>query len=168
MAFFINNAYFCLQTFNVMLTKKEKAARCFANTFNCSQAVLTAFGQDYNLSEDQCLKIGTAFGGGMARRQMTCGAVTGALMALGLEFGRSAGDPASTTLETYDKTREFFEEFKQRNGSLNCRELLHGHDMNDPANFAKIKESGLFQTVCAKCVVDAVEITEQLISKRQD
>lgn len=146
------------------MTKSENATLYFTDTFNCSQAVLAAFGQDYGLSEDQCLKLGCAFGGGMARQQMTCGAVTGALMALGLAFGRGANDPYSITGITYLKAAELFKEFKKRNGSLVCRELLHGLNMNDPQDQKKIQELELFQMVCVKYVLDAVEITEQLIA----
>ena len=144
------------------MTKSENAALYFSDTFNCSQAVLTSFGQDYGLSEDQCLKIGCAFGGGMARQQMTCGAVTGALMALGLEYGRAADDPYSKTGEAYDKTKELFEEFKKRNGSINCKELLLGLDMNDPEDQKEIERLGLFRTDCMKYVKDAVEIVERI------
>ena len=66
------------------MTKSETALDYFRNKFNCSQAVFAAFGPAYGLSEDSCLKIGCAFGGGMGKQQLTCGAVTGALMALGL------------------------------------------------------------------------------------
>ena len=149
------------------MTKSENAALYFSDTFNCSQAVLTSFGQDYGLSEDQCLKIGCAFGGGMARQQMTCGAVTGALMALGLEYGRAADDPYSKTGEVYDKTKKLFEEFKKRNGSINCKELLLGLDMNDPEDQKKIQKQELFQKVCMKYVLDAVEITERIIAEKQ-
>ena len=62
------------------MTKSEKAVALFAKGYNCSQSVLTSFGQEFGLSEDDCLKISCAFGGGMGRRQLTCGAVTGALI----------------------------------------------------------------------------------------
>jgi len=146
------------------MTKSENATRYFSNTFNCSQAVLTAFGQDYGLTEDQCLKLGCAFGGGMGRQQMTCGAVTGALMVLGLKFGRAADDLSSKTVMTYAKTVEFFTEFKKRNGSITCRELLQGLDMNNPEDLEKIQKLELFQTVCLKYVQNAVEITGKIIN----
>ena len=146
------------------MTKSEKAAARFAATFNCSQAVFSAFGTGLGLSEDQCLKLGCAFGGGMARNQMTCGAVTGALLALGLHFGRGADDPLAATGNAYEKTNRFFEEFQKRNGSINCRELLQGLVMNDPDDMEKIRELDLFKTVCARYVTDAVEITEGLVN----
>ena len=68
------------------MTRSENATLYFADTFNCSQSILASFGQEFGLTEEQCLKLGTAFGGGMARSQMTCGAVTGALMVLSLKF----------------------------------------------------------------------------------
>jgi len=51
------------------MTRQEDAVIYFADTFNCSQAVFTAFGKNMGLTENQCLKIGCTFGGGMARRQ---------------------------------------------------------------------------------------------------
>ncbi|MEI7662444.1 MAG: C-GCAxxG-C-C family protein [Bacteroidota bacterium] len=147
------------------MTKSENAALWFDDTFNCSQSVLASFGPGYGLTEDQCLKIGCAFGGGMARRQMTCGALTGALMALGLHFGRAADDPYSISETTYDKSNQLFEEFKKLHGSINCKELLQGLDMNDPADREKIGRLDLFHTSCAQYVRDAVEITEAIIER---
>jgi C_GCAxxG_C_C family probable redox protein len=148
-----------------VMTRTENAGLWFADTFNCSQAVLASFGEDNGLTEDQCLRIACAFGGGMGRRQMTCGAVTGALMALGLHFGRAADDPYDKSVLTYEKSNVFFAEFIKRNGSLCCRELLLGLDMNDPADQEKIREQDLFRTACAKYVRDAVEITEHILVK---
>lgn len=119
------------------------------------------------MSEDDCLKVATAFGGGMARRQMTCGAVTGALMALGLKFGRAMNDPISKKTETYNKTNEFMEEFTKRNGSVNCRELLQGLDMNNPEDQKVIEVQELFKTLCGKYVRDAVELAQEITKNNQ-
>jgi len=59
------------------MTKAEKASELFANNFNCSQAVLTAFAPDFGLDEKLALMLGTQFGGG-ARTAEMCGAVSGA------------------------------------------------------------------------------------------
>ena len=147
-----------------MVRRSERALEYFSNNFNCSQAVLASFGQDFGLSEDDCLKIGCAFGGGMGRQQHTCGAVTGALMVLGLKFGKARYDPEEKKLETYAKTQEFLREFQKEHGSINCRELLNGLNMNDPDDYLKIQELNLFITSCNKYVADAARITEALIS----
>jgi C_GCAxxG_C_C family probable redox protein len=145
------------------MTKEEKALEYFRNKFNCSKSVLTVFGIDFSLKDNDCLKIACAFGGGMGRQQLTCGAVTGALMVLGLKYGKALNDPEVKKELTYVKTREFFTEFKKLNGSANCRELLDGLDINDPDDHKKIIDRKLFDIKCEKCVVDAVAITENLL-----
>jgi C_GCAxxG_C_C family probable redox protein len=149
------------------MNRTEIASHYFSNTFNCSQSVVTAFGKDINLSEDLCLKIGCAFGGGMARNQKTCGAVTGALIVIGLVIGRGARDPYSHTENAYAKVNDLFQAFILRNGSINCKELLLGLDMNDEEDKKKIQKAGLFKTSCLKYVRDAVEITEGMIIKNE-
>jgi C_GCAxxG_C_C family probable redox protein len=148
------------------MNKSEVAAGYFKNNFNCSQSVFTAFGPEYGISENNCLKIACAFGAGIARQQYTCGAVTGALMAIGLKFGKGIQDDNSKKMETYQKSLMFLSEFKKRHGSVLCKELLNGLDMNNPDDAKKIEDLRLFQTACLGYVKDAVEITESLIAPR--
>ncbi|MEI6681335.1 MAG: C-GCAxxG-C-C family protein [Bacteroidota bacterium] len=148
------------------MTRSEEASKWFADGYNCSQSVLTSFGREYGLTDEQCLKLGCAFGGGIARRQLTCGVVTGALMVIGLHFGRGAGAPYSTTTGTYERANRFIAEFTKRNGSINCKELLQGLDMTVPADMAKIQSLGLFQNNCARYVKDAVELTEWILAQK--
>jgi C_GCAxxG_C_C family probable redox protein len=144
------------------MNRSEKALRYFNNSFNCSQSVLTAFAPDLGISEDDSLKIACAFGAGMGRKQLTCGAVTGALMALGLQNGKALHDDESRKQRTYALTNEFCDAFMKKNGSLNCRELLLGLDMNDPDDNLKIKELDLHDTHCSRFVKDAVDIVEKI------
>src|SRR5271157_2540644 len=122
------------------MTRKEDAVLYFADGYTCAPAVFTAFGKEMGLTEDHCLKIGCAFGGGMARNQYTCGAVTGALMVLGLHFGRGLDDGMEKKEITYEKTNEFFDEFSKRHSSIVCKELLQGLSMTDPDDRKKIEE----------------------------
>ncbi|HEX2919885.1 MAG TPA: C-GCAxxG-C-C family protein [Bacteroidales bacterium] len=147
------------------MEKKEKALKYFRDHFNCSQSVFTVFGTEYGLTENQCLKASCAFGGGMGRQQNVCGAVTGAMMALGIKYGKAMGDTEEKKKETYNYTKELFAEFIKLNGTVNCRELLKGYNMNDPDDHKKIVSLKLFDTYCEKYVVDAVEITEKIINK---
>ena len=145
------------------MNKQEKAIKYFRDKFNCSQSVLAAFRTESGLSEDDCLKISCAFGGGMGRQQLTCGAVTGAIMVLGLKYGRALNDPEEKKDITYLKTREFFNEFKILNGSVNCREILNGLDMSNPADHKKIIDQKLFDIKCENCIADAINIVEAMI-----
>jgi len=145
------------------MDRSEKALNYFRNKFNCSQAVFTVFGTENGLSENDCLKVSCAFGGGMGRQQNTCGAVTGALMSLGMKYGKAMDDPEEKKQKTYFVTREFFTRFTELNGSVNCRALLEGLDMNDEDDHKKIMERKLFDINCEKYVTDAVVITEKIM-----
>ena len=147
------------------MDKKNTALKYFRGHFNCSQAVFTVFGTDDALSEEQCLKTACGFGAGIGRQQLTCGAVTGAAMALGLRYGKGINDNEEKKTETYARVRKLFSEFCKKNGSVSCRELLQGFDMNNPEEHQRIVEMRLFEVLCEKYVTDAVEITEEIISK---
>jgi len=142
------------------MNRSEKAIEYFRIKFNCAQSVFTVFGTEHGLSENDCLKTACAFGAGMGRQQLTCGAVTGALMAIGLKYGKAIGDPDEKKQHTYEKTREFFTEFIRCHGTTSCRELLGGLDINDPDDHQKIIDQGLFETLCEKYVIDSVRIVE--------
>lgn len=147
------------------MNRSDKAIEYFRNKFNCSQSVFTVFGSEDGLSENHCLKIGCAFGAGMGRQQLTCGAVTGALMALGLKYGKVVGDPDEKKQYTYEMTSEFFKEFLASHGTTSCRELLKGLDINDPDDHQQIIDQGLFETLCEKYVTDSVRIVEKMLMK---
>ena len=146
------------------MKKSEKALDYFRNKFNCSQSVFTVFSIEYGYSENDALKVSCPFGGGMGRQQQTCGAVTGALMAIGLKYGKGINDTEEKKQLTYSKTREFFEEFIKIHGSTNCRELLDGLDMTDPEDHKKIMDRKLFDINCEEYVASAVKISERILN----
>ena len=79
--------------------------------------------------------------------------------------GKALYDDESKKQETYALTGEFCEEFVKKNGSLNCRELLLGLDMNNPEDNLKIRELGLHDSHCSRFVKDAVEIIEKVFEE---
>jgi len=82
------------------------ADRGFKPGLNCAQSVLTAFSDDFDVEPAAAARIAAGFGGGIGHLQKTCGAVTGAVMVLGLRCYDANDSSASKTL-TYDKVREF-------------------------------------------------------------
>ena len=107
-----------------MTEHEKKALTVFEERYNCAQAVFITFAEELGLDSKTAFKIATAFGGGMGRKQEVCGAVTGALMALGLKHGRGEGEPKEKMDFTYQKTRELIDEFSAIHGSPRCRDLL--------------------------------------------
>ena len=75
-----------------MESKIEKAVSLFKEGYNCSQAVVAAYAEDYGFTREQALKMAASFGGGIGRMRRTCGAACGLFMLAGLETGGQA-DP---------------------------------------------------------------------------
>lgn len=150
-----------------MEDKKKKALSYFNNSFNCAQSVLASFGTELGLSEDECLKLATAFGAGMAKQQHICGAVSGALMVLGLKYGKALQDPESNKDDTYDIAAYFLKQFENRNGSIICKDLLQGLNMNNEADLKKINELGLFENECEKYIQSSIEIVENIFKSKK-
>ena len=147
------------------MTKSERALELFANGFNCSQAVLTVFAADFGLDEKLTLMIGTQFGGG-ARNGEMCGAVSGALMVLGLKYGHYESDNIEQKSRAYSIASEYTKRFKELNGSIVCHDLL-GYDLTIPEDMAYIKEKNLFGKVCPEMIKSAVEVLEGILADYQ-
>ena len=98
----------------------------------------------------------------MARTGGTCGAVTGALMVIGLKHAKTRKDDDDSRELAYAMAQDLMDAFRERNGSLLCREIL-GADVSTPEGIAEVRKRDLFRTVCPKFVRDAGEILEVLL-----
>lgn len=146
-----------------MKNKSEQAVDTFRSGYNCAQSVLSVFADDLGLSRDAGLRLAGPFGGGMAGRQETCGAVTGALMAIGLKFGKGEAGSDADKERAYDLSHEFMTGFARRHHSLRCRDLLDNLDMHSPEGKAEIEQRRLFENRCPQLIRDAVEITGRIL-----
>ncbi|MDD5530304.1 MAG: C-GCAxxG-C-C family protein [bacterium] len=146
------------------MKNSDKAVLCFQKGFNCAQAVLSAFSDEFGLDEKTSLKISCAFGGGMGRMQETCGAVTAAFMVIGLKYGKYKIEDKDAKELTYKLVRDFAGEFKKLHKSINCRELL-GCDVTTKEGLELANEKNAFAN-CDKFVKDASEILEKMLSKK--
>lgn len=145
------------------MTHKEKALAYFRNNFNCSQAVFTTFATEMGLDERLALKLSTQFGGG-ARCGQLCGAVSGALMVLGLKYGHYHPEDSSEKSRAYEIAVKFNNKFIEKNGSVVCKKLL-GYDVSNSDDTTLIKEKRLFKTTCPQMITDAVEILDEMLAE---
>jgi len=104
---------------------KADAALKFHENYNCAQSVLAAYAADYGLELDKALSIAVGFGAGMGRVQETCGAVTGAIMVLGLSSHFKEEDARPKINAVYAKVHRFIDEFAKEKGTARCRDLLN-------------------------------------------
>jgi C_GCAxxG_C_C family probable redox protein len=142
--------------------RSEIAVSRFKEGFSCSQAVLSAFSDLFDLELNLALKISQPFGGGIAHRGEICGAVSGAFMAIGLKYGRTQADDIPARERTYAAVTTFIEKFEGVFGSIICKELLR-NDLSTEDGFKKAEDEGLFETLCPKFVRHATELVETLI-----
>lgn len=138
-----------------MLKTEERAAEYFSSGYNCSQAVITAHADSIGLHPGKCKSIASPFGGGVSGRQRICGAVTGALMVIGMWYYDDK-DRDESKQRVKEKSLLFLEKFEQNNDTVECAELL-GMDMDSARN------AGLFESKCPGYVKNACRILDELL-----
>lgn len=143
-----------------MNKRSENAIQLFNNGYNCSQSVLSAFCDKYDVDEKLALRIACGLGGGVRSGEI-CGAVTGAVLVIGLKYGNDTNIGGNTKQLCYDKTTEFIHLFKQKNDSVTCRELLEC-DISTPQGREYAKVNKLFATTCVGIIQNTVELLEEL------
>jgi C_GCAxxG_C_C family probable redox protein len=144
------------------LDKAEHGKEQFQSGLNCAQAVLGEFADALGLEVGSAHKIACGFGGGMGRLGHTCGAVTGAIMVIGLAACGSDPRDMTSRTGTYALVRSFVEEFEARHGSVSCRDLL-GCDISTPEGYGEAARQRLFSERCPQYVQDAIEILEDTL-----
>lgn len=145
------------------MDRSEKAKELFLSGYNCAQSVLLSFADDLKFSKELAQKMAAGFGGGMGKQQETCGAVTGAIMVLGLLKGEEVNNNDELQSSAYGAVKDLSREFVAVYNTTNCRDLI-GCDLNTPEGAEKFKEEKIMENLCAGCVEKAVQIVEQLTS----
>lgn len=138
-----------------MSTKVEQALALHDKGYNCAQAVACSFCEEFGVDQETMFRISEGFGLGMGMMDM-CGAVTGMMMVIGMD--NSVGNLENgkpTKADTYKKTKEFAEKFREKNGTFYCREL-------------KGLVGGREVVPCPQCIADAVELTEEYLKNREN
>lgn len=143
--------------------RKQIIKEKLKNGFNCAQIVAAEFSNNVNVNEKTILAATAGFGGGISRQAMTCGALTGGAVVLGLAKGNTeAMDTASKDL-TYNSVRDLFAQFVKIHGSTSCKELL-GCDINTPEGLA-IHKTGCNAEKCEKYIETSIEILEKIFER---
>ena len=144
------------------MAKADEAVALFRHGFSCSQAVLSVFAPQFGLERDIALRISQGFAAGIGYSDDVCGAISGAVMVIGLRYGRTTAEDKAAKERTYAVVREFLKRFKERNGSAECTTLL-GYNLSDPQQVAEAKKHKAVMARCPALVRDAVELVEKLI-----
>jgi len=126
----------------------------FRNGFYCSEAILRAFNEVYDLKfPEQFYKISTAFGSGFGEAKCGCGAVTGGILVLSLIAGRNINYESERL--AFSVTNELHDRFRETHKALCCRVLTRSIKWG----------SGEHKILCEKYVIEAARITDDLIKR---
>lgn len=148
-----------------MLSKKETVALALKSAeqgFLCSESVLLALSKCQDVSSDLIPRIATGFGAGFGRTGEVCGAISGAILGLGIRFGRTAVMKQPEPRRPYWFTMELLDRFKGRFGSVRCRDLL-GLDLSCEADVQRYHDEKLWDTRCRDFVRFATELAYDLL-----
>lgn len=143
-----------------------KAVSLFKSGYNCAQSVAAAFADMYGFTEEQALRMSASFGGGIGRMRQTCGAACGMFLLAGLENGSTDAQDRDGKAANYALVQELAEEFKRRNGSLICAELLGLKKPEGAAQPEVRTEQYYAKRPCAKMVEEGARIWAEYLQKQ--
>lgn len=151
-------------------SRKDRAVAYFKAGHNCSQSVFAAFADKYGMDEETALKVSASFGGGIGRMREVCGTVCGMSLVAGMESGATDGSLEGKK-HNYEVVQHLAGIFRERNGSIICRELLGLAPKGENGQSAKAvytdttpearTEEYYKKRPCIKLIAEAVEILEQ-------
>lgn len=131
------------------MNRIEKALEYHKRGVNCAQSVCCAYCDLFGVDEDTAYRLSEGFGLGMGLMEV-CGALSGAFMLAGMKNSAGVENPGKTKAGTYKINREIAEAFREKNGTVLCRELKGVSD-------------GIVRRRCDGCVIDACEFVEQFL-----
>ena len=126
-----------------MESRVDRAEANFREGYNCAQSVFLAYADIAGIDRATALKLTSALGAGFGKLREVCGAVSGMTLMAGLLEGYTDSEDRENKIKVYHKTQEMAAEFKKRQGSIICREILNlkeGEDQAEPS--VRTKEIG--------------------------
>lgn len=147
---------------------REHAIELFKQGYNCSQSIFGAFCEECGIDFETAVKLSSSFGGGMGRLREVCGAVSGMFMVAGMKYGYSNPKDSVSKAEHYKLIQELAEQFREKNGSIVCRELLGLSIKKD--NYVPEERTSEYykKRPCVEVIGDAAEIMYKYIKSREE
>ncbi len=149
------------------MSKADYAVSLFNGGLNASQAFQAAFCPDLGIEEDTALKLGAGLSGRVKYADDVCGAVISGILIIGLRFGNTDPDDSASYERTYSAVEEFVAEFKARNDTIKCSEIL-GIDVSTENGKETAEDQRLLADVCSNLVRDSAEILEMILGNAAD
>jgi C_GCAxxG_C_C family probable redox protein len=144
-------------------TVSRKSRKLFNSGYRCAESVLMAVAESRDIQSDLIPRIATGFCGGVSNTNGTCGAVSGAIMAINLLKGRS--DPTESREENYKAVQKFIEGFQKRFQSIQCGELT-GCDLRTEEGKKAFIDGNKLE-ICLDFTEEATRLALEILEKQQ-
>ncbi len=145
-----------------MSKRSERAKELFLEGYNCAQAVVGAFSEELSADFSTLMKTVSSFGGGMGRLREVCGAVSGMFFVAGALYGYDDPKAREEKTEHYRLIQMLAEKFREKNGSIICRELLGEGEQTVTHIPAERTSLYYAKRPCKELVADAVLVLEEV------
>ena len=148
------------------IDRKQLAFDYFCSGHNCAQSVVMAFEDILPLDKQSLEKVSIAFGGGFGRTRNLCGAVSAMGIVVGL-LNDTSNNPMADKGDIYKIIQHLVAEFKEKNNSDNCGELLKDVKNLTQGYMPQVRNSEYYNNrPCIKFVLDSVQLLEQYLETK--
>ena len=137
----------------------DEAVQRFKEGLFCAESVLLTLAQRQGVDDPNVPAIATGFCSGLSQTAGPCGAVTGAVMGIGLALGRK--EAGGSVSQSYDATKALVNRFSEEFGSVNCADLLGCH-LGTPEGQQTFTEGKLWKR-CMAYTGRATEMAAEII-----
>jgi diguanylate cyclase (GGDEF)-like protein len=149
-------------------THKDKARQLLNEGFNCAQAMVGAFAEDYGYDKDKVMRLTTCFCSG-THKDETCGCSETARMICGMTYDDYVDEDTPQDNESNIRSNEMYKEFLTRfsdkmEGRILCRELL-GYDISTSEGVANVHLERLKKKICPTVLDLAIETLDTIIEE---
>ena len=147
------------------MTESTKELEYFNGDYNCAQSVLRTILEEKEIYFEDAPSVAAAFGGGIIGRGEICGAVSGALMAIGVLNSKLSEDMVEIKDATKKHSEIFYKKFEEIFGHNTCNGLI-GINRNDLVARQKAVDAGIYRENCPKFVSQAVSIVLEMFKDK--
>ena len=144
--------------------------------YGCSQCALAAIQDTLKIKNDDIFKSATALAGGLGvTGNGTCGALSGAVMAIGQIHGRvreDFRDEKKQRKKAYELARALIDKFVNEYGSVICKDIQkklmgRSYDLLDPEEFKEFEKAGGHTDKCPIVVGNASKWTVKILLREE-
>lgn len=146
-----------------MLSRVEEAVKTFESGYNCAQSVFATYADLFGIDKETALKMSSSMGGGIGRMREVCGVVSAMALLAGLKEGNTDPENEEAKEAIYLLTRQMADKFKEKHGTIICRELLGIDGMEKSARPSERTDSYYNSRPCSKLVATAAGIVEEML-----